>query len=567
MKMMKNLLLILILLFVSTLLRSQHLDQQKLIEDARQLKFLVEACHPDPYMNTNGKIGFNLLFQEMVAKIPDDGMEEEDFWWLLSGFLANIEDGHTYLMALQQPDSSVPGGIPLRFAVLADTSIVIVRSSLSGYMKYIGWRVKRINGVEMNFLLERVSSLYPMENIFDQFRNLEVYLWYADYMKRLFPGWTSGDDVTVEVTDSKNNDEKLIIPTGEKVSYKTSGLSESQLSLPETKRCDFAFEWLDRKRDVGYLRIDKQDEFREYAEEIIAGLSSINDPATLKGYRNQYTIYAHQWYNRYHGEPGPDSLELLVDGLPSFSGFMRDVTGSLKREGTSNLVIDLRNNRGGVSLLSDILIYFLFGKEKMAEIDRDNWEVSYLSEISTSIVPSFNTEVLNRQRSGEGSLSLEPGDYDFYSMNRWKEGNGAKPGVVPESKFAATRTFLNEYRSGEYSGFYTPANIYVLAGSTTFSAGYETLVRLIKCGAEFAGVPPAQSGNCFGMAIYPVDGLAHSKIKLNVSVRKIVLFPGDQERGHQLNPDIPLDYQLFRKYNYDPNATVLMVLDRIRGKK
>ncbi len=148
-------------------------------------------------------------------------------------------------------------------------------------------------------------------------------------------------------------------------------------------------------------------------------------------------------------------------------------------------------------------------------------------------------------------------------MKEWeaRKDNGIK--VIPASKFASTKTFYEEYVSGKHSGVYAPKNIYILGSQETFSAGYETLSRMIKCGATFAGVTPAQSGNCFGMAITPVQGLKNSKIKLNVSVRRVLDFPGDEAKGRQLDPDLPLDLQAFRKYNFDPNASVQLVLDWI----
>jgi len=99
----------------------------------------------------------------------------------------------------------------------------------------------------------------------------------------------------------------------------------------------------------------------------------------------------------------------------------------------------------------------------------------------------------------------------------------------------------------------------------TFSAGFETLVRLKKCGAVIVGVPSAQSANCYGMAIEAVKGLKNSKIRLNVSVRKIFMYPDKDENAFQLNPDIPMDFQAFEQYAYDRNTPVHMILSKIDG--
>jgi hypothetical protein len=567
MKLLAKLLALLLTLFLSTgIIFAQQLSRDKLIEDARQMKDLIEACHPDPYINTGGKIEFYSAFYKMLDQIPQEVMSVDNFWWLLSSFLARIQDGHTYLLPVSQPDYSNPGGIPIRFSVLADSTLIIERVSLPEHKQFIGSRVNEISGIEIADLLNRLAMVYPMENIFDRFRNLEVYLWYSSYMSRLFPGWEKGDEIELVVENKAGKINKLIVPTGKDVSYKTSGIAMEGLKLPDTKKCDFVFDWLDKENDIAYLCINKQDEFREYAEEAVAGLSMIKDPATLEAYRSQYTAMAHQWHQRYHGEPGPDSLEMIISRLPSFTEFMKDVTAKLKSNNTDNLIIDLRNNRGGVSLMSDILMYFLYGKEKMADIDRDNYNITFLSESAVRIVPSFNIESLNDERSGEVSILLQTGDYDFYSMNKWQTEKGTRPEAMSASRFKDTKTFYDEYVSGEHSGVCAPKNIYVVGSHNTFSAGYETLVKLLKCGASFAGVPPAQPGNCFGMAITPVQGLKHSGIKLNVSTRRVVEFPSDTEKGWQLDPDMPLDYRTYSEYNFDPNSSIRLIIDRIKNQ-
>jgi hypothetical protein len=549
--------------FVVSNLNGQQLTRDQLIEDARQLKNLIESCHPDPYLNTGGKIGFNLSFYEMLNKIPEKGMDTDDFWWLLSGFLAGMEDGHTFLFPASQPDYSNPGGIPWRFRILADSSIVVTRVSNPEHLKFIGCHVLNINKVEAGLLLKEVANLYPMENYFDHFRNLQVYLWYSDYMKRLFPGWEPGEAVEVLLEKADGKTESLTLSTGANAVYKTIGTEKSIIDLPATTRCDFVFDWLRADKSTAYMCLSKQDEFREYAKQMHAGLKTIQDPSTLEAYRNQYLEVGHQYYERYNGKPGPDSLELLIDGMPSFTELMKDVVYRLKENNTQNLIIDLRNNSGGVSLMSEILVYFLYGKEKMAALENDSYSITYLSDLNTKTASSVDVDATNREYSEMDMVPLETGDYDFFPMYKYK--GGSNDSHIPASRYEDAGIFYKEYVSGLHSGFYTPENIFVIGGPDTFSAGFETLVKLLKSGAIFAGVSAAQPANCFGMAISPVSGLKNSKIKLNVAIRRIVMFPGDPEKGYQLNPDIPLSLDTFRKYNCDPNASLLMVLDRIEG--
>lgn len=561
---LSKLLVLIVIITSSSIGFTQNLTHAQLVEDSKQLVSIIESCHPDPYSNFGGKIDFHLAFNQLLKSIPDDGLSTEDFWWLLSGFLSRIEDGHTYLYPIKQPNPNKPEGIPLHFKVLADSTLVISKVCNVEHAALVGSKVLSVNNIKVSALLQKVASLYPMENLFDKYRNLYVYLWYADYLKHLLPDWQAGNSVDIEVQRDDARIKRVTIPTGGNVSYKSISSKESMLRVPDVDKCDFVFDWIGSNKNICYLRIDKQDEFREYAEQAIDGLKSIQNPEILKAYRQQYLAYAHQWHSRFHGTPGSDSLEQVISELPSFTEFMREVAKELKVNQTDNLIIDLSRNSGGVSLLSDILVYFLFGKEKLGDIHVDNYDITFLSPMAIRTAASLNPEMINRIRGNDQKYPLQSGDYDFYTFDKWLK-NDSKGHNLPDSYFESTPTFHAEYVSGEFSEYFCPKNIYVIGSDKTYSAGFETLVRLVKCGATFVGVPPAQSGNCFGMGITPIDGLKNSKFKLNVSVKKVMIFPNDQAKGYQLNPDIPIDYKTYKSYKFDPNASILTVLKKIEN--
>jgi len=555
-------------LAVFTSVKAQHISKHHAIEDARQMVQVIEECHPDPYTAMGGKIQFHLAFRNMLERIPEQGMGVEDFWWMLSGFTAKIKDGHTFVRPIKYPDTEFPGGIPMQFSIMADSAIVVSKVSRPEHEKFIGCRVLKIDNYTMQDLLKRVGTLYPVENGFDCFRNLRVYLWYADYMKRLIPEWIPGEPVSMDIADNNSSTHTIILNTDTSAVYKTHGIAESAVDLPGTRTCDFVFDWIGPDSDIGYMRIDKQDEFREYAQQAVANLNAIQNPGTLRAYRQQYLKYAHAWYSRYHEVQGPDSLELLIQGLPSFTEFMTGVSKQLKDNRTDYLIIDVRNNRGGISLMSDILIYFLFGKDALAKTDAENIVISYHSELNMKTATSLDIDTINKERKGKQAVPLSTGDYDFYSMKIWEKMNKTSHyPLIPASTYRTAPDFYHEYKIGTHAGFYTPGHIYVIGSDKTFSAGFETLSRLVKCGAAFAGVPSGQPGNCFGMGIQPVTGLNHSHIPFQVSVKKILSFPGDKERGRLLKPDTPLDFKTYEKYNYDPNAPLLMILDIITAGK
>lgn len=104
---------------------SQELSKMELVEDARELKYYIESCHPDPYISIGGKIEFNSEFQKMLKEFPEEGLNIEGFWIELSKFIAKLKDGHTYLYPVKYPNTNIPGGIPIKFKILSDSTLII----------------------------------------------------------------------------------------------------------------------------------------------------------------------------------------------------------------------------------------------------------------------------------------------------------------------------------------------------------------------------------------------------------------------------------------------------------
>jgi hypothetical protein len=78
-------------------------------------------------------------------------------------------------------------------------------------------------------------------------------------------------------------------------------------------------------------------------------------------------------------------------------------------------------------------------------------------------------------------------------------------------------------------------------------------------GAEVVGNPSSQAGNCF------IDTLSfelqHSGIDGGLSYKRSLMFPDDPELGWVMPPDRVLTLELFKAYDFDPNAALLLALD------
>ena len=105
-----------------------------------------------------------------------------------------------------------------------------------------------------------------------------------------------------------------------------------------------------------------------------------------------------------------------------------------------------------------------------------------------------------------------------------------------------------------------------MQGPDTFSAAYHFVYFLTQIGnASIVGVPSRQAGNTFMETTN--FALPNTKISGNISNSHQLFYPDDPKKGKLLMPDYAMNWDDFAKYNFDPNAEILYVLDLIKNKK
>jgi hypothetical protein len=86
------------------------IPREKLIQDIRQLNDILEDAHPDPYINGGGKVAYHRRLQELISKVPEEGLSREEFFFHISPFIAKLEDAHTNLISDKElQDRANPG--------------------------------------------------------------------------------------------------------------------------------------------------------------------------------------------------------------------------------------------------------------------------------------------------------------------------------------------------------------------------------------------------------------------------------------------------------------------------
>jgi hypothetical protein len=220
------------------------------------------------------------------------------------------------------------------------------------------------------------------------------------------------------------------------------------------------------------------------------------------------------------------------------------------------LIVDLRDNGGGNSLMNQILTYYLVGFEKTVALLKISGTFRKISEF----LASFSEQGLDlTQIPYYSHVPLNITDYDF-SLDPDFSGEQYEGSIRAdlEQDFAKMPSFYPEFQSREHEALCFPEHIFVLSSELTFSTGFNMMVDLYQLGGEIVGIPSGQAGNSCG-DVRQFE-LANSKFKGNVSTKSFIAFPDDPEAGRLLRPHHPLTYEKFKSYNFDENATLRFAL-------
>ncbi len=517
------------------------IPRELLVEDIRQLAELLETAHPDPYVRGGGKVAFHRRLHDTLEQIPDDGLDADSFYRLLQPFIAAVRDGHTALRSPVPPGGGAPG-LPLDFRVV-EKDFVVARVYDEAQRPLLGARLVAIDGVMLAELVERQAGLRGWDNPYSNLEHLRRSLTLATGLRALIPQRGDRGDAELELLDAADE------PRTVTVALTGSGGRDpirpaSAVELPSTERSDQAFGFLDSQKSVAILRIDSMGGYREaYELNVSNGFTAVLD-------------HGRRIYQRYHGDAAPQDTSALLAGLPSATELFREMATAMKEAATETLVVDLRRNDGGNSVMAAILLYFLYGKEAAAE-SGGGYQIKKYSDLYFANYSTATLETINR---GERRVPLQRDDYDFRGEHHYRAERTPPSQEEMERFLRKMPTFFEEYASGDFEAYHRPPRILALSSATTYSAGFDMLVDLYRKGAKIVGTTSSQAGNCF------IDSLGfeleHSGLKGSISFKYSLLFPDDPELGEELRPHYELTYDELRRRHFDPNTDVLLALDR-----
>ena len=516
---------------------TEKVSKSLIIEDTRQLVRYAEESHPNPYQNFGGKIAFHREFQKILSLIPKEGMTQTEFYNLLMPFIAKIGDMHTGLINPVKPHQNGPG-LPLKFKIIEE-NLVVVEVPSNEFKGLLGSKLVSLNDIPFFKLLERQTKLRGIENKPGELVFLSISLKTSNGIKNLIPEWSANEKITAEfrLKSGDNLKQEFQISSdieGDAITVPTKAFK------PSTEKSDVVYNFVNTKQ-TALLVISNMERYREASESWFA--------EGMEG-AAEYSGIAYQYFNK---EEPPTNREDLLKGIPSATETFVSLIQDMKRNNTKNLIVDLRDNTGGNSIMKEILIYFLFGKDGLLSMNTGYQIIKY-SDLYFQTYSTDSLSIINKHRD----IQLTGDDYDFKKEKDFYENDVDLEQV--EEYLKSSSTFWSVYESGKY---HMPTvqleNIIVLCNPYTTSSGFNLLTSLTEKGAMVLGTASAQPGNNFGDILF--FQLNNSKIKGYVSFKQNITFPNDPVKGKCLLPDYPLTYEKFAAYNYDADSEIIYAFE------
>jgi len=520
-----------------------------LIAETRELGHIIEAGHPDPYLFGGGKIAFHRRFRDLLEAIPYDGMEVNDYATLLLPFLSQIGDGHTCLIPPSW-DTEKGTAIPLNLTVI-DKNLIVTGVRSPGLKFLLNSRLEGIESIPFSELVEREKKILPYENEYHNLRRLADTILSFERLKLLLPEWKDRRSLkALFLTDKDGRIEQAFTPSSSADGSLIT--NPSRVELPSTDRVDFAYRLMDGRKQTVLLRIDDMQTYRECHEH-------------WRFYGNFYEDLARTTYRRYHGRKDPADLNQVIDALPSATDCFRELVTDMKRAGTKNLIIDLRRCPGGISNIAEMLMYFVYGKNKTVDILSESFQIRKYSDVYYQYARGETFDPANDRRR----TPLTVNDYDFLEEQNYdgpadREQQMALIRQDLDAMALHMPTFHKEYAKGTFEAFYTPENVAVLSEADTFSSAFWMLQCLYKAGAKLVGVPSGQAPNTF--SDQNPYRLSRTGLTLYMTCKYSVSCPKLPRDARVLMPDVLLTFDKLRAYAFDPNAAVLLALDALAVK-
>lgn len=395
------------------------------VNDFQYLTRLIKDTHPNPYASF-AEEEFEKEEKRLITLFQKP-MPVEEYRKCLISFLTKMRDGHTMIyspgMGQEKRFRSIKQErkIPLLMHWFEnDLNIIDILDKRYSHLK--GGKVLAINGIQPNNILERLRFLVSADNDYDikssatfQLLNLSTWEYILDvnHIERL---------EIISIPHESKRIETAVILTG----------SDSELSL----------------------QIDDSEELKRLRPYNARTKQGLLEPFKFS-YRKDLNAGILQWFQCIDRstfskmrEAMPGHVELpnsLIQSMPDFSKFLREMFSKLREKEAEHLIIDLRWNSGGNSLLGNMLAAYLAGMS-------DTWDkvdgYIRLSDLYRRTYPSRFKRYVEAYKKINGKEPEIGGIYPLIQLN--SHPHFSVPNIPEKDKFKG--------------------DVYVLISSCTYSS-------------------------------------------------------------------------------------------------
>ena len=220
----------------------------------------------------------------------------------------------------------------------------------------IGSLLVSVAGIGVAELLERVEHFFGCENRYQtlgKLGNRPALLFYRETLNLLIPEWQathSGSKIAVALQHSDGEVQTHIFDTAtSNIPAQIKGEHPDHLPpLSDPDNPYFFYRLVDETGhspgEVAVLRIANMTTFREMYEYFRANGM------------DRFEAWGRRIFQRFHpGTDVPEDYEKVIAGIPPASTVFRDLITAMKTAQTRYLIVDLRDNQGGNSLMNSDL--------------------------------------------------------------------------------------------------------------------------------------------------------------------------------------------------------------------
>ncbi|MCL2040679.1 MAG: S41 family peptidase [Bacteroidales bacterium] len=509
----------------------QRVSGDTLTADFKYFIKLLEETHPDPYTGFGGKVFFHKEASDMEQQLRN-GATLDEFTSLVLSFISNLEDGHTSIESIPSNTDVANLRLPIEFMVIQDG--LIVSKISKDKEKFIGSKFHGINGVSLSELCKDVGKLRPMENIYGKYNWLSIWLRNYRQMRSLLPDMQEKASIILETLDGNTETIELMYISID------SCANVEMTEIPKYAKIqdDFLFhDYLDEGKQVMYFKMST----------VMA-----REPFTYmkdNGWGQMENILQN-FYTYDLKKEMPDNIDEAIAAIPNLSDVFRQMLEQMKTDNAKYLIIDLRSNGGGFTPIVYPTLYMLYGDAYLEK----NMDVCLYRLVSDLYLKKLNTTLEDFNDKNQSNYQIG----DYLSLLDFDEN----------IDIAERRSKLINNALGEASDYikyldgkpvYSPEKVFVITNQQTFSAAFHYAFYLWKMGATLIGVPSEQAPNAY-MEMTPFQ-LPLTQIKGSISNSFQFFLPANDRRAKIFYPDIMLNWEDYKKYDFNKDSDILYLLD------